>query len=70
MIENVVVSEFTYYKVVFNGNMYEIVNKVFGNTEAFMENIPQAVGQANAFNGVVERYVEEGVITFSGFNRE
>lgn len=70
MIENVVVADFTYYKVVFNGNVYEIVNKIFGNIEAFMENIPQAVSQASAFSGIVERYVEEGVITFSGFIKE
>lgn len=67
MNNSVIVSDFKYYKVIFNGNMYEIVNKVFENTETYIDNLPQAIGQAKAYSNIIENYKEEGCIIFEGF---
>lgn len=52
-----------YYKIVFNGNMYEIINKLTGATEIFREVMCHAISEAKAYNASIVKMVEAGDIS-------
>lgn len=60
---NVLCMELELYEVWFNGFMYEVVNKVTDAVESSGLSLPQEIGNARAFNGVLVEYRNKGMLT-------
>lgn len=55
--------ELPYYIVVYNGLVYEVVNKVTNAIESSQLALPPAIGDARAFNKILTEYAEIGLLT-------
>ena len=62
MSDEHILADFKYYKVTYSGNLYEIYNKITDRVDAFIEALPQALGQAEAYSNILNSWVEKGVL--------
>lgn len=65
MNDNRTLAEFKYYKVIYSGNLYEIYNKITDKVEAYVDVLPQALGQAEAYSNVLASWEEKGILIVS-----
>lgn len=62
-MEKVFITSFRFYDVYFNGNMYEVFNKVTENVDVSELTMLQAIVTAKSSNEVLNRFLEEGIVS-------